>query len=148
MVVASDSGNDFVRGTRRTQMLGQRNCRADSVKVQAINCDPLETYDSPEITLKVFRRLLAGASLADSESARRVVLDDGQTCRDLLVNAAQLPWPWLVLSLETAPSRLVSRMHRHTNDIFGEAGFGSGGRVDDETWNRERLGTFLCLARR
>ena len=42
---------------------------------------------------------------------------------------------------------LVSRMHGHTNDIFGEAGFGSGGRVDDETWNRERLRNFLLFGR-
>jgi hypothetical protein len=42
---------------------------------------------------------------------------------------------------------LVSRMHGHPNDIFGEAGFRSGGRVNDVTWNRERLGTFFCLAR-
>jgi hypothetical protein len=38
-------------------------------------------------------------------------------------------------------------MHGHTNDIFGEAGFGSGGRVDDETWNRERLRNLLLFGR-
>src|SRR5260221_11927446 len=39
-------------------------------------------------------------------------------------------------------------MHGHKNEIFCEAGFRSGGRVNDVTWNRERLGTFFCLAKR
>ena len=38
-------------------------------------------------------------------------------------------------------------MHGHTNDIFGDAGFGSGGRVGDETWNRERPGNLLLFGR-
>jgi hypothetical protein len=40
---------------------------------------------------------------------------------------------------------LVSRMHGHPNDIFGEAGFRSSGRVNDVTWNRECLGNLLLF---
>ncbi len=40
---------------------------------------------------------------------------------------------------------LVSRMHGHPNEIFCEAGFRSGGRVNDVTWNRERLGNLLLF---
>jgi two-component system NarL family response regulator len=38
---------------------------------------------------------------------------------------------------------LVSRMHGHSNDIFGEAGFSSGGWLNDVTRNGERLGNLL-----
>jgi hypothetical protein len=40
---------------------------------------------------------------------------------------------------------LVSRMHGQPNDIFGEAGFRSSGRVNDEIWNRKRLGHLLLF---
>jgi hypothetical protein len=36
-------------------------------------------------------------------------------------------------------------VHGHPNDIFGEPGFHSGGRVNDVTWNRERLGNLLLF---
>jgi hypothetical protein len=40
---------------------------------------------------------------------------------------------------------LISRVHGHPNDILGEAGFRSGGGVNDVTWNRERLGNLLLF---
>jgi hypothetical protein len=40
---------------------------------------------------------------------------------------------------------LVSRMHSHSNDIFGKAGFSSGGWVNDVTRNGERLGNLLLF---
>jgi hypothetical protein len=40
---------------------------------------------------------------------------------------------------------LVSRMHSHSNDIFGETGFSSGSWVNDVTRNGERLGNLLLF---